>query len=692
MKLLTIELENFRQFYGKQEVEFAPGSVDGRNITVFHGFNGAGKTALLNAFIWCLYNETTPDLESPERLVNERAFAETAIGNVVHCRVALTFEYRGETFRAERTADQTKTGQSESSRPKAGLLLTKTSSGGETETVGRDDAVRQQRIEQILPKSLYPFFFFNGERVERLAAADAFESVEAGVKTLLDIEVYERGAARLRGPVTKALAEEAKRAGDSKLSEAVELLEQKAKEQTELKAENQELDGNTRALEREIESLERALEQLKDVAQAANERAKLRAQEKEEKETLSKRTKELASLLSKSGYLAFALVALDATEEQVAAARKRGDIPAKIKPQFVDDLLNERVCVCGRPIGKGSPEEDRLLNWRASTGLAELEEHIAHVHADLRVLRDRREQMFASVDTALKAMTQQRKRLADLHAEISAISERIAEGDFGEQAARLQDTIKARTNEIIRTKAAVLRNNQRISELDSEIEDIRKRTAKLETQSERAALAKRQLEAVQRVADALTKIRDIQKEDVRLALDEQIRDIWQDAAIKDYDAAVSSNYQLMLTKLVGGQRQQVNGASTGEKQVLALSFVGALVRKARENVGREHGMETGGYFPLVMDSPFGSLEDDYRRKVAVWLPTLAHQVVVMASKSQWRYEVESAMRPRIGREYVLELHSPKRGSERSISLEGKEYEYVVHNDDAVEMTIIRRIH
>jgi DNA sulfur modification protein DndD len=93
-----------------------------------------------------------------------------------------------------------------------------------------------------------------------------------------------------------------------------------------------------------------------------------------------------------------------------------------------------------------------------------------------------------------------------------------------------------------------------------------------------------------------------------------------------------------------------------------------------------------------MDSPFGSLEDDYRRKVAEWLPNLAHQVVVMASKSQWRNEVESAMRPRIGREYVLELHSPKRGSERSITLEGKEYEYVVHNDDAVEMTIIRRIH
>ena len=59
MKLQELQLTNFRQFYGEQLIEFASGVGD-KNITVLHGYNGAGKTALLNAFIWCLYGETTP--------------------------------------------------------------------------------------------------------------------------------------------------------------------------------------------------------------------------------------------------------------------------------------------------------------------------------------------------------------------------------------------------------------------------------------------------------------------------------------------------------------------------------------------------------------------------------------------------------------------------------------------------------
>ncbi|MFN8626112.1 MAG: hypothetical protein U0587_09065 [Candidatus Binatia bacterium] len=79
---------------------------------------------------------------------------------------------------------------------------------GELETIGTSDAARQKRIEQILPKALYPFFFFNGERVERLASPDAYDSVESGVKTLLDIEVYERGGRHLRQAVAKQLADD----------------------------------------------------------------------------------------------------------------------------------------------------------------------------------------------------------------------------------------------------------------------------------------------------------------------------------------------------------------------------------------------------------------------------------------------------------------------------------------------------
>ena len=46
MKLLSIELLNFRQFYGKQKIEFANGD---KNITIIFGENGKGKTGIFRA-------------------------------------------------------------------------------------------------------------------------------------------------------------------------------------------------------------------------------------------------------------------------------------------------------------------------------------------------------------------------------------------------------------------------------------------------------------------------------------------------------------------------------------------------------------------------------------------------------------------------------------------------------------------
>jgi DNA sulfur modification protein DndD len=690
MKLVSIEIENFRQFFGRQELTFASGE-DGKNITVFHGFNGAGKTALLNAFVWCLYQDTTPDLENKDRLVNERAFAEAAIGANVTCSVTLDFEYRNERYRVERSATQSKLGQAESSKARVALRMFRVGADGVTETIGGNDEARQHRIHQILPASLHPFFFFNGERVERLAGEDAYERVEAGVKTLLDIELYERAAARLRGPVTRSLAAELRETGDSRASELTGRLQETQDKETATAQQRQEQQRNLDGLRKEIESLERQHEQLKEVAEAANERKRLREKESEDRKVISSRTAELAALVSRDGYLAFSPRALDAAEDQINEARRRGDIPAKIKPAFVDDLINRAKCICGRLIDEDSTEQKALEAWKGSTGLAEIEEEIALLKGGIRSLRQRREGLYGGVENALKVITGHRKRLSETQASIAAISERIEDGEFGDHAAQLQMLAKQRQTEAVRAQVAIERYSAELAELEGERASIHKELQEIEAKTEKESLAQKQLAATQRVAEAFDALARIQKNDVRQALDEKIREIWNDAAIKDYSASVSDNYQLTLTKMVGGIRQKVTGASTGEKQVLALSFVGALVRKARENVGSSLGVETGGFFPLVMDSPFGSLEDEYRHKVATWLPNLGNQIIVMVSNSQWRHEVETAMRSRIGREYILELHTPKRTAARAIRIEGAEHSYVVHDEDGAEMTIIRRV-
>ncbi len=690
MKLLSLEIKNFRQFYGDQEAEFASGETE-QNITVFHGFNGAGKTALLNAFVWCLYAKVTEDFENPDRLENERAVALAGVGSEVRVSVCLRFEVKGEKWRVERSRVSVKGNDGTITRKSETVALQKVHSSGEFEDVNPESA-RQDRIDQILPETLYPFFFFNGERVERLAREDAYDQVESGIKTLLDIERYERGARHLRKDVRQVLTEELKTSGDVELEQAQKREAELNRAEDEQRSAIERNEANIRASNEEIRVLEERQAAIQEVDQLTKERERLRAEEKRLRERIAATREELARRISRNGYLAFAPQALDVTEREIDAARTKGHIPAKIKPHFVSDLLTDGTCICGQPILPGSSHEDSLLKWKHLTGLADLEDQIIQVKSGVSRLRERRNDLFEQLDKSVAELSGLGTELSHGAAALSAVEEKLGDRRLNEDAAQLQEAIHRaqRQKDTENQQLGVARNV--LQQILDGLEAIKDKIQKFNTRSEQGKLVQRQLRAVENVAKALDEIARIQKDDVRGALDEQIAEIWRDAAIRDYTASVTSDYRLQLTKLVDGRPQLVTGASTGEKQVLALSFVASLVRKARENAEKDAGLgSTGGYYPIVMDSPFGSLEDHYRAKIAHWLPTLTKQVVVMASNTQWRVEVETEMRAKIGREYVLELHTPKPGQDRDIDVDGKSVPYVRSTKDATEMTLIRRV-
>ena len=101
-------------------------------------------------------------------------------------------------------------------------------------------------------------------------------------------------------------------------------------------------------------------------------------------------------------------------------------------------------------------------------------------------------------------------------------------------------------------------------------------------------------------------------------------------------------------------------------------------------------MITGGDYPIVMDSPFGSLEHDVQEQVAKWIPRLANQVILFVSGSQYSAQVENAIRERVADEFILEVHSTKTGDDKSVDIEGRSHPYVIMNE-TTDGTTIRRI-
>ena len=54
-KISSIEITNFRQYEGTQEVNLKFDKT--KNVSIIIGNNGAGKSNFLNAITWCLFIE-----------------------------------------------------------------------------------------------------------------------------------------------------------------------------------------------------------------------------------------------------------------------------------------------------------------------------------------------------------------------------------------------------------------------------------------------------------------------------------------------------------------------------------------------------------------------------------------------------------------------------------------------------------
>ena len=59
MLIRKLILHNFRQYIGTQEIKFSTDRE--KNVTVLIGVNTSGKTTLVRAFEWILYNKNDFD-------------------------------------------------------------------------------------------------------------------------------------------------------------------------------------------------------------------------------------------------------------------------------------------------------------------------------------------------------------------------------------------------------------------------------------------------------------------------------------------------------------------------------------------------------------------------------------------------------------------------------------------------------
>ncbi|AFZ30481.1 SMC domain protein [Gloeocapsa sp. PCC 7428] len=685
MKLTSIRLCNFRSFYGKTpEIALAGGT--NRNTTIVHGNNGAGKTSFLNAFTWVLYEKFSAAFASAEQLVNKRAIAEANIGEAIECWVEIFWEHDNKRYRVKRECRVYKN-DTNFDAGKTQLFMQIAGDDGRWYPSPQHP---EDVINQILPVSLHQYFFFDGERIEQIVRSDKKAEIAEATKIFLGVKVIDNSIKHL-SEAKKTLENELKAIGDAQTKQ---LLRERQKIEIEIEQITQRQSEITQELEYQNTFKKETSHRLRELAAAQElqeRRQNLENQKTTNQEELRKSKETLKKTISTRGYSVLLPSTTNLFREIIADLKNRGELTAGISQEFVQEILRDRRCICGTQLDDGSDARQNVSNLLNQAGSSAVQETVIRTIAQVDEIDKQAIAFWEDVDREQLRIGQLRESISQIEAELDNIQERLRK-DPSEEIRNLQLRLDDIDRKIAELNIERGEKNQRVDSLKTEAAELDKQIAKQKFNEERQALAQRRIAATLDAIERLNEVKQRQEKQFRLQLEKRIQEIFNEISITPYIPKISEKYELTLIENTSGVEAPV-AASTGENQILSLSFIGSIIDKVREWSERKMLMVAdGSTFPIVMDSPFGSLDETYRRQIAKIIPQLANQLIVLVSNTQWRGEVEAEMTSRIGREYVLTYYSSKPDCEEdTIEIAGQEYPLVRQSPNEFEYTEILEV-
>ncbi|MFC4681410.1 AAA family ATPase [Exiguobacterium aestuarii] len=654
MILKQVIIENFRQYYGQNTIEFAHGS--GKNVTVIHGENGSGKTALLTALIWGFYGRELK-LPNPESIFNNKAVQEsTKSQDDLITAVQIKFEHNDYEYELRRILhakfdqDHNILNLPKNKTINQKIELTKRNIDTNQSTKIKDISYE---INRILPYKLHTFFFFDGERMDHLGKKEAYTEIRDSIKRMMGLELFDNSIEHLSKTIIK-LRDEVSKNVKSELSDKYlrinQLEDEKIKKKQQLTETKQEL----AAAQTELKSIENALRNGEETRTFQVTRDHLVESIKETKNAFDEKLKELRILLSRSSHLAFSTLPIKRFL-RIAHTTDQGTIEKLIHPDLIPTLLSNGKCLCGHELETttiASLEEvqQEVLNLSSSKNemdqlyfqLSGWEVARTHFYSEIKRLVGEREEL--------------RETLRGLEEELREIEERMKANSRNiENSSNLIERESSVRTAIVKAEANIENLIRSIDDISKEEDLLNKEVSKLTKAEERQLKLQLALESATKVKNTLIGLLKLRESQVKTELEEKIKLTYSQLLRKDYPISLTDNYELLVSDVNGGSI----GLSQGESQITSLAFIGAIVDLTREYKDKEKGhaldedLKLGNIFPLVMDSPFGALDADHRSRVATNLPKLSDQVVVIVSTSQWRGEVDEAINHRIGKSYKL---------------------------------------
>ena len=631
MILLKLTVENFRQFRGKQEIQFLTPSKEDANVTVVFGENGRGKTGLFRAIVFCLFGERrlSQDGDVPHdelQLVNVSAL-EANPDKPVKTVVELEFSHRDSHYRLRRAI----LGMQDDGRvieEEDEIRLFVTPASGNTQQVPTTEI--NEVIDSILDRRVKDYFLFDGEKIERLtrASIEQRREISAGIRNLLNVDALET-AIKAVGRVTRGLERELSGASHEELSRLLKRLGDNEEEQTRASKRLDELAHEIRLARQEIEKTDKELEKFNEIRHLLERRKSLEQELSELEQQAAEALSEMKNLICKASALIVAPTVIS-VYEHIDHQKQKGEIPSEIRRDLIERILEEKLCICGSSVCEGSDAYTHIIEWLKRTSDVSTQDAALNLW---RYLSEVRNHFSDDVDLTEKRLQQYgniRSAIANVNRSLENVSNQIGTSErhdatkLDEHRRKLQENIISLEANARVTQSQLEQLQQENDRLRALLKEEKLKVGRNDELSRRSILARDTQDALNDIYSQFTReIKDMISESATLLfrdlLDQEGRENLRTIIVnEDYSLQVLDRYK----------KPFLANISAGQRQIMSISFIAALARIAARGSKIE--------IPLFMDTPFGRLSYEHRQNLINQVPTFASQWILLATDTEFR--------------------------------------------------------
>ncbi|MCA0231877.1 MAG: DNA sulfur modification protein DndD [Bacteroidetes bacterium] len=625
MKFNKLTIENYKSFQFPTAIQF-PQSGEGKSIFLMGGMNGAGKTSVMEAVNICLYGIKTDILY---KYINRK---ELNKGNAY-----VAFELEMETESHEIILIHRSWSAGATDKPQYKDLEEKLVVVKDGKRVSvQNKEMWQDYINATIPKGITQFFFFDGEKIQEIAADDHSEvRLQSSLEAALGIQYI----SRLASDVLYLKQEERK--GFVEISdEDIEFKESELKkEQRKLQTKIQERNEFNSELENFKTEKEEAQTRFKAIFNLDPEGSEIIKQREKKRIQLSNKSNQLENQIKTltEQFLPWAMAGslFDEVKKQIEVERESQKQTAisenarELAKQIVEKLEQPEP-ITDTPLStvqKQLLEERVLVLLQQNKSQSEIQKILNLSERDAAKVLNKIEEIEQSEVLQLEDLI---KEKAELDFEIRSLDASLSTAGNTETErelfAELQATIESCQTQIGRISVRLSNINEEILQLENKIKDIELEITKL---YEKHNFSKEKVDFIQE-CDAIANLMNIymvklRKNKVHL-LQEKTFEMYKMLSSKAgliKDLEINDKTYEIIIRDKSGHEMKKSGLSAGEKEVFALSLLWGLAQTSQLNL------------PIIIDTPLSRLDSVHRDNIVKhYFPNAANQVIILSTDTE----------------------------------------------------------